>query len=701
MSVQYTLLPPSISISQREAVRNSYYASYFLDVTVTNPNTVTITNVSATLRVTSEDGTIVVGTRTVTDFGTFTFDITNYPEVSAWQVQLIDAYVEASAVSASVTTISQVTEDVSSVRLRPTSVLPKDALSGDNPLEGIFLKAFCNFPGTGYDNVYGRWEISSDGITWSELTDISQDADYSSIVAADINEQYDPSGNLIQSDISTYTGRTFYLLTGDSNHAYPAVSPQDSLKYRYDCILINPTAVTSSVFGTQIRFRMVTLEYIDETIDNAHYKVKLELGRAIYFTNLGPKIEVLDSDFPSASLGTPVYHNHTLYTYGVKSEQAIVYASETGSLIHPLSRMLDLDSSASDVVTALIPWRDYLIAATEHSLHLIQKADTGFTSKIINPAIGITQTDSRCCVPTLNGILFKSGNRIFQLYPNLYSGEDTVLNISDISKPILHELLDLDTGADTFAFSTEEAYYVFIPGSGHTTCLKYNYTLRVWTKFEYPVVLTDAYVIGVDDIRVFGTHDNCFCEFRIERDLDRYLDELPANFPESARPLLLYGDYVNKTLGELDEDKNGSDGHTPILFIFDSGQKTDRIAYTKQFTEAKVMCVTESQRDSFPCVVQVAVDGELRVHTIQVNTDSPFWKTDSGFRTDDDSDDILLSLNRNIYSDSADILNTMRQLIVRYSGKGHTVRFVLQGNSVCRFRIHSVLSRYRTLNVKQ
>lgn len=683
-----TLNPPSVTLAYTETQGAFGIIRSYIVLTATNPNT-DVTGIDFyTNGVSLSPYALTATISRANNVLTYTWDVTDYPEPTAWYVTY-SIFVSTSSGYRGLQ-VKHITESNKDARLRPVTVW------GISDTPGAYLKAFMAFPEPDIMTIYGRWEKSSDGVEWEELESAGTSGQVPYLELADLRVKYNLDGTEIEqasTDLPVYDVHKFYVLRG--------ISQNDTVLSRYDCLQLPADFVVS---GMQIRFRAVCAsdEGDEVTVDGTDYrKVRLELGEARLIPVFGPKTEVLYSDLPSASAGNVLYYNKALYTYGVASKQAVMFASDAGSLVRPLSKVIDLDTTGSDTVTALIPWRNYLIAATEHSLHLITKSENGFYTKIINSSIGIPKQDGKCCVSVLNGVLFKSGDRIFQLYPNLYSGEDTVLNITDVSKPILHELLDLSSDSNSFAFSTEEAYYVFIPGSGHTTCLKYNYTLRVWTKFEYPVVLTDAYVIGVDDIRVFGTHDNCFCEFRIERDLNQYLDELPAEFPESARPLLLYGDYVNKTLGELDGSKNGSDGHTPILFVFDSGQKTDRIAYTKQFTEAKVMCVTESQRDSFPCVVQVAVDGELRVHTIQVNTDSPFWKTDSGFRTDDNADDILLSLNRNIYSDSADILNTMRQLIVRYSGKGHTVRFVLQGNSVCRFRIHSVLSRYRTLNVKQ
>lgn len=678
-----TLAPPTKELEFVERYDSeSYTYRYYVKLTLTDPNEVShIQLTDVRLDSTREPDLVETAANTVT----CTWDVTDFPTKTEFTVSGDAQCVTNIRIDG---TVAELTESARQACMRPVSVF------GTAETAMVYLKAFVRFP-TEANVLYGRWEYSADGIIWSELANARPAGyEFTATPVADLRLKFDTFGNVedyASDEPPVYDVHNFYVLNGDSE--------TDSIQIRYDVCPVSFSAIKSNM---QVRFRAVQLSTDTQTIDGQDYpKVRYEVGRAVLLPIFGPKTEVLYSDLPSASKGDVLYYNKSVYTYGTTSKQAMVYASDASSLVRPLSKAIDLDTTGSDTVTVLIPWRNYLIAATEHSLHLITKSENGFYTKIINSSIGIPKQDGKCCVSVLNGVLFKSGDRIFQLYPNLYSGEDTILNITDVSKPILHELLDLGTNSTSFALSTEEAYYVFIPGSGHTTCLKYNYTLRVWTKFEYPVVLTDTYVIGVDDIRVFGTHNNHFCEFRIERDLNQYLDELPAEFPESARPLLLYGDYVNKTLGSLDSDKNGSDGHTPILFVFDSGQKTDRIAYTKQFTEAKVMCVTESQRDSFPCVVQVAVDGELRVHTIQVNTDSPFWKTDSGFRTNEDTDDILMSLSRNVYSDSADILNTMRQLIVRYSGKGHTVRFVLQGNSVCRFRIHSVLSRYRTLNVKQ
>ena len=669
------LLPLQLTYSTHTATDSFGLVTTYLDIHVDNPNSDQYASMvlSYDLQVTVivPSGTVTLYTGTDLTAPDISVDVSDYTAANELTIHLSESISAPNNTETLTQSVINVTESVQALRMRPISVWGTSDLTTGY----VFLKAFCNFSNFDSLETYGVWETSVDGKYWEPLT--LDGNSYTGVTATELSPQYTSSGDIAEPDPTQTQSTTFYALD--------VSNPMDVVSTRYDCMRV----LVSDIKDCQIRFRMVTLKNVDTAPE-----VEFTLGTTLIIPIWEHTTELVASDLPSAASGKLLLHNRTLYTYGSASEFPTIFASNTGEFVSPLSKVIDLEGPAADVVTCVIPWRSYLVAASEHATDLITKSSSGFYTKIINSSIGIPESDSRCAVTILNGILFKSGNRIFQLYPNIYSGDDTVLNISDISKPIASEIFSSD---DAFAFSTETAYYLFLPRKADTVCLKYDYTLRVWTKFTYPVHLTDYKVFSVDDIRVFGTYNGNYSEFQIESSLEKHKTEAP----EDTRENLLYGDYVVTPLSEISSIGIGAQAVAPIPYLLDTGQKIDKISYTKQFTEAKFVFNTLSDKDRFPCTIQIHVDGDPRVHTINVNTDSSFWAPAARFQSTDSTDDEVLTLNVNSYTSEAELLNTFRQLIVRYSGKGKSIRFILTGTSVYPFKVNSILSRYRTLNVKQ
>lgn len=421
------------------------------------------------------------------------------------------------------------------------------------------------------------------------------------------------------------------------------------------------------------------------------------LGQSQYTFSKAGDLELAISDFGNASQGKGLYYNSRLYTYGTEKGKNNVFASEAGTFVQKLSNMIDLNAYSDVKVTALVPWRDYLIAATDSSLHLITKNDNGYYSKTLNTAVGIPEEDGDCCSATLNGIIFKSGTHVYMLYPNLYSGTDTVLNVTDISKPI-EGIIDKNGYDRCFAFGTEDAYYLCLSKKSldNTVCLKYNYVNKTWTKFVYPTVFQDYSLVSLNDIRVyshFATNSIGIAEYNIERDFGQ-------DFIESNQ---LYRDYItaqpsSNTASDLEFDSTPEGLSYPIHFVVDTGQKIDELSYTKQFTESKLVFSTEHSKDRFPMSVRVFIDGNNSVIKLDANTDSPLWGiTEEGIR-----DNTLAVASANgIQIDDSNIVHTFRQMFLRYAGKGRSVRLYIEGDSEFKFRLYEILTRYRRLNVKQ
>ena len=374
-----------------------------------------------------------------------------------------------------------------------------------------------------------------------------------------------------------------------------------------------------------------------------------------------------------------IYYNYRIWCFG-KNLKNVIYFSNTDSITTPMDNSLTLSTDTDDYVTALTPWKDYLVAMTKNKTFLITKYGDSYTFKQVNTFIGIPESDSRTCKAILNGVIFKTGTKVLVLHPNMYSSDDTVLNITDISKPISHLLTE---GTNNFAVATEYYYYLFIPRATDTLVFKYEYTRKIWSKFTYPVILSTAKLMEVHNILVIDTNG-------IVYDFDKSLDWFKK---KHNLEYLRYGDYLTKDLVA-----------TPINFYLDTGQKSSSMQYTKQFTESKFIIATVEVKDSFPIKTTIYVDGvnliashrhmlkDMQVITTDPNTDGSFSKT---------SPEDIGYLNTNVINDSGDTFNVMRQMILRYMGKGKTLRHVLEGSSSFNFKIYVLYYRYRIPHNKQ
>lgn len=374
-----------------------------------------------------------------------------------------------------------------------------------------------------------------------------------------------------------------------------------------------------------------------------------------------------------------IYYNYRIWCFG-KNLKNVIYFSNTDSITTPMDNSLTLSTDTDDYVTALTPWKDYLVAMTKNKTFLITKYGDSYTFKQVNTFIGIPKSDSRTCKAILNGVIFKTGTKVLVLHPNMYSSDDTVLNITDISKPISHLLTE---GTNNFAVATEYFYYLFIPRTKDTLVFKYEYTRKIWSKFTYPVVLSTSKLMEVHNILVIDTDG-------IVYDFDKSLDWFKK---KHNLEYLEYGDYLTKDLVA-----------TPINFYLDTGQKSSSMQYTKQFTESKFIIATVEAKDSFPIKTTIYVDGvnliashrhmlkDMKVITTDPNTDGSFSKT---------SPEDIGYLNTNVINDSGDTFNVMRQMILRYMGKGKTLRHVLEGSSSFNFKIYVLYYRYRIPHNKQ
>ena len=131
---------------------------------------------------------------------------------------------------------------------------------------------------------------------------------------------------------------------------------------------------------------------------------------------------------------------------------------------------------------------------------------------------------------------------------------------------------------------------------------------------------------------------------------------------------------------------------TPISFAIDFGQKSSNYMLDKQFLESKLIFATLHPKDSFPVTLDITTDGFQRPLHWDCNTDSALWKTEYNE---------IGTLNTTFQDIDSEYDRILRQLIVKYSGKGKTIHYTLTGTSRYRFKFLSLNTRYRVLPNKQ
>lgn len=582
--------------------------------------------------------------------------------VSGYADVHVMATLKAFELSAFPKSVAELTESAKSRRYAPVSSFKNNSV----PL--AFLKAFCRLPFKFETPVfYAAWSQSSDGIDWTPV-----DAYDRGINVRELNPNWKPISKDDQPTSSDYTTRKYYPIL--------ASSELDDI-YTTDRATLNRIDVLEVPYGrtymdaTMYKFTIVTVEqifsgdveYSDELFGD-QYRVSATVSEASYTPSISSKTELATLDLGNAVLGNKLYHKKSIYSYGHESFKNNILVSDTDSFITPLYNIIDVDAVNAANVTCVLPWRDYLVSATENAVYLHSKQGDGYYTKTVNTSVGIPSFDSKCCKAILNGIIFKSGSKLYQLIPNVYSGDDSTLNVNVISNPI-EDYLESYSMHDTapFAISTDSEYILMLPEEHGTKCLRYTYNSKMWTISEYPILFDSYWVKDLEHVYLFGKTD--------------------AGHPGMWQ---LDSDSPNP----FDENLKTS---TPISFELDTGQKTDGISLQKQFVESKLMFATEDDAEAFPMQLIVAVDGDPHITTVDVNTDAPFWKSGTS------SVGVLgtsfrLSNEESLGRASSGIL---RQLIVRYSGKGRSVRHILTGSPTSNFKLYETYVRYKTLNVKK
>ena len=400
-----------------------------------------------------------------------------------------------------------------------------------------------------------------------------------------------------------------------------------------------------------------------------------------YSLPIANKTEVLYNEYGSSVAGEKLYYKKAIYSYGLEQFKNNVFPSDTGSFITSLFNVIELDVTDGSAVNIVIPWRDYLIAASDKSIYLITRVGTSYTTKTINTYIGIPFEDRKTCKAILNGLIFKSGLKLYSLQPNPYSSDDTILNIKEISTPIENYIIKTDY--DNFAFTTEKAYYLFLPREEETLCLTYEYARGIWQKYTYPVPLIDYNLKSIDDIILI---DKLGKEYYFNKELS----EIPNSLEQEIKDNLPYADYIDYTLNDMEEfgTTDESSKYIPISYLLNSGQKTFNIVDTKQFVESKIILTTQTEQDIFPMELIIRIDGSPYPIRIDASTDAPLWKKDIWDRG---------SLSTNFISEETINNKTFKQGVFRYSGKGKSIEHLIQGNSIYNFKLYVVHYRFKNL----
>lgn len=573
--------------------------------------------------------------------------------------------------------VADLTKSTAKTRFRATTTISKGTLST------TIFKAFSNLPPADTSNVYCSWRYTSDGIVWHDA--IPKDESKDNPTYAVEEPSYVPIDSVESSEKLPSLAFNYRKLTvNDSN---------DLVKDRVDCLVMSDAVNTVGdgiLNATAVKFKMCTLDTDSATTD-ATAKVLATYGELVYQIPYDITTEFEQSMFGNAATGFKVYSGGRIFSYGAPFRSNILY-TYSGELTTPLYNAITLNTTSTETVTSVIPWRDYIVTATPTAVYLSTKSEYGFFTKTVNTAVGVPTNDGRCCVPVLNGVMFKSGPKVYQMYPDVYSGDDTILNVTELSKSISSELDAFSDCKGAFAFCTSSEYVLMLPYENSTRCFRYDLSAKRWTSCTYPVHFVKHYINSIDDIVLYANNDNGhMCTYRFDATLPQglpYGDAIGFDASEGLTSAdvdtLLDTYYTNNTVSE---------SIVPIGFELDTGQKSDTISTTKQFVESKLVFATEHGDDSFPMQLAVHVDGDPHIVTKDISTDASFWK--------DDGVSGVLNTTFNGLSPTSDSFNTLRQLVVRYSGKGKSVRHILTGESLCNFKLYETYIRYKLLNVKQ
>ena len=577
---------------------------------------------------------------------------------------------------------------------KDTGLYLLDTVSDTSLFNNVFLKAFLKI--SQLDTVYAVWEYSVNGVEWRDVyTDDAltlvnfKDWKIDSSLTPDVDNPDSVS------DVNYVVRHAILLDATSKNNSVFSTDVGNALLCRADILTLPYVATDTSLvtpaeyFTNQYRLTLFSVKN-DASLEgdaNALY-VKQIYSQKVFTFVTGSSTNFAKTLLTNAVKGDKLYYNNRIYSYGEPGFQNNILISDAGSYTTPLFNVADVKTSENVTVNGLIPWRDYLIATTTSSIHLISQADTGAYVKTVSSNTGVSDKDRRTCANTYNGIIFKSGSKIFALNPNAASSDDTIMNIVELSKPISNLLESIKYDSDSFAIGTSDEYILFMPDTDtdRTHCLRFSYDTKSWTYYVYDkVILSDYYRYENNTIHLFGTHDSTYTEYVFDSDVtDTYPD-----LATSIKGVVPYGDYLNaESLNVLDDEGNPKEiTPTAIEFALDSGQKSDSIGVIKMYLETKLILAANTTDDKFSdFTVSVYVDGNK--YPIREFKDAPLLNI---------SPNTTFALGGPLNDSDADMSNVIRQAYFRHAGKGNSIRYTISGKSSYNFKLYGIHVRYRIL----
>jgi hypothetical protein len=209
-----------------------------------------------------------------------------------------------------------------------------------------------------------------------------------------ITRQYSVLKANSQSDVFSSISSTMF----NRPDVYEVPADELSLRYTYMFKVVSLSELSSEDIAYSSEANLV------------QYKIAAELGRALYNFPITFNTEYAEWTSGSPVTGKHLIHSKKIISYGDPSFGNIVYSSEPGSFITPLTYAADVVTGSSGIITSVTPWRSYLAVATKSSISLLIPQDLGWTSKTLTTFVGIPEADSKCCLPGLNGIIYRWGN---------------------------------------------------------------------------------------------------------------------------------------------------------------------------------------------------------------------------------------------------------------------------------------------------
>lgn len=458
--------------------------------------------------------------------------------------------------------------------------------------------------------------------------------------------------------------------------------------------------------------------------------------------------EIKYAEYPELDRKQLFYGQTYEYEHQILSfDKYNLYISDVDAIIFKILKKI----SFSTEIVNVIAWRDYLLVFTEKDISLLKynyDTDT-YVVKTLTNSIGVPKKDAKTIACILNSVYFKSGYKIYRLVPNLYASNDDILNVHSVSDKIdilIEETLSPEIETANFVYSNAYYYYLFIPiyNKEYTYCFVYDYINKVWNLLKYPAVILNVEHLGLNEEYLKTSVGLYFFKDTIETLLNTeilkhsetisfidsseefdicykdsstnlYLDAVGASDSyttlKNLAPKLPYTDFLDNTLQQIYQFLENSNisiddnaykivditstdfiQMTPIEYLVDFGQKSSTYTMPKTFLETKISLATLHPKDTFPFELYVTVDGLSTPLHWDVTTDSALWKNSFLQKG---------TLSTMFSANNAEYNGIMRQLIIKYSGKGKTIHHLIHGKSKYAFSLYSMDVRSRLLPKKQ